>query len=97
MDCMTSLDNTKNSDCSTAGKGFARSEANDIVSENCLLPNGSGKGYAKTSNHLESAVEPNCSTAGKGFARTENNEIVAEDCPLPHGPGKGFAKTDPGS
>jgi hypothetical protein len=101
---MTNKDNKadKKPDCSTAGKGFARTETSDIVAENCALPDGPGKGYAKTDSGEErqsqsqpiKAKKPDCSTAGKGFARTENNDIAAEDCALPDGPGKGFAKTD---
>jgi hypothetical protein len=34
--------------CSTAGKGFARTENSDIVAEDCAMPDGPGKGYAKT-------------------------------------------------
>jgi hypothetical protein len=90
----------KKPDCSTAGKGFARTEASHIAAENCALPDGPGKGYAKTDSgeehqsHQIDNSKPDCSTAGKGFARTETNDIAAEDCALPDGPGKGYAKTD---
>lgn len=87
-------------DCSTAGKGFARTEGSDVVAEDCALPDGQGKGFAK-SEAGQPLAEPaaascggECATAGKGFARTEDNAIVAEDCALPDGPGKGFSKTD---
>lgn len=79
-------------DCSSAGKGFARTEGSDIVAENCPIPSGQDKCYARTE---EDDVPPvnHCASAGKGFARTDGNDIVAEDCALPHGQGKGFAKT----
>ncbi|MEG6584718.1 hypothetical protein [Dendrosporobacter sp. 1207_IL3150] len=87
-------------DCSSAGKGFARTEDNDIVAENCPLPSGQGKGFARTDADEEIGQacgingKRDCSTAGKGFARTDSNDIAPEDCALPDGPGKGFAKTE---
>lgn len=40
---------TKNeTDCSTSGKGFARTEENNIAPENCGCFSGAGKGFAKT-------------------------------------------------
>jgi hypothetical protein len=83
-------------DCSSAGKGFARTEGTDIAAENCPLPPAQGKGFARTEED-ETSSRPvgqcDCSSAGKGFARTDGNDIAAEDCALPNGPGKGFAKT----
>ena len=87
-------------DCSTAGKGFARTENSDIVAENCALPDNLAKGFAKTDSGEErlsqplDASTPDCSTAGKGFARTENSDIAAESCGLPDELAKGYAKTD---
>ena len=39
---------TARPDCSTAGKGFARTDKSKIVSEDCAQPQGQGKGFAKT-------------------------------------------------
>lgn len=46
---MTVKDNTIGTtpDCSTAGKGFARTDTTDIASEDCAMPDGPGKGFAK--------------------------------------------------
>lgn len=35
-------------DCSSAGKGFARTDGSDIVAEDCAMPDGPGKGFAKS-------------------------------------------------
>ncbi|MDR3590493.1 MAG: hypothetical protein P4N41_12640 [Negativicutes bacterium] len=90
-------------DCSSAGKGFARTDGSDIVAEDCAMPDGPGKGFAKSDSgkaaapsQSVTAPDPDCSSAGKGFARTDGSDIVAEDCAMPDGPGKGFAKSDPG-
>jgi len=86
-------------DCSTAGKGFARTENNGIVAEDCALPQGQGKGYAKSDPFINASgyQEVKCSTAGKGFAQSENSNLAPEDCPLPQGQGKGYAKTEKSS
>ena len=87
-----SEENQKIVDCSSAGKGFARTDGSEIAAENCPLPSGQDKGFARTD--ADDAPPANhCASAGKGFARTEGNDIVAEDCALPDGQGKGFAKT----
>lgn len=94
-------DDEKQAVCNNVGKGFAITGDSDIAAENCALPQGPGKGFAKTdpaapdeSKGEETAVD--CSNAGKGFANTDGNSIVPENCALPQGPGKGFAKTDTG-
>lgn len=84
--------------CSGTGKGFGRTDSSDIASESCPLPDGPGKGFAKSSAETADLQtveeEPDCSGAGKGFARTDDSDIASEDCLLPDGPGKGFAKRD---
>lgn len=83
-------------ECSTAGKGFARTQDTFIVPENCGLPErgfgltDAGKKTADTSCDCGSA---NCSTAGMGFARTDKTKIAPEDCV---NPSRGFATVDPG-
>nr|WP_092072538.1 hypothetical protein [Dendrosporobacter quercicolus]NSL48526.1 hypothetical protein [Dendrosporobacter quercicolus DSM 1736]SDM43528.1 hypothetical protein SAMN04488502_104235 [Dendrosporobacter quercicolus] len=83
-------------DCSSAGKGFARTDDSDIAPENCPLPPGQAKGFARTEDSDEPAAcgkGRDCSSAGKGFARSEDCEVAPEDCALPDGPGKGFVKS----
>jgi len=78
-------------DCSTAGKGFARTEDCHTASEDCCLPKG---GFDNTDFGKQDEVvqeDTNCSTAGKGFARTEDCHTVAENCCLSK---KGFDNTD---
>jgi len=81
-------------DCSTAGKGFARTEDSNITSESCgLPPRGYGNtDFGKKNEALqEDNSKPDCSTAGKGFARTENSNIAPENCAFPT---RGYAATD---
>ncbi|GEM_PF-1255936 len=85
-------------DCSTAGKGFARTENSNIASESCGLP---PRGYgntdfgkqdeAKEEAKQEDNSQLDCSTAGKGFARTEDSNIASESCGLPP---RGYGNTD---
>ncbi|GMB00793.1 hypothetical protein [Pelosinus sp. IPA-1] len=81
-------------DCSTVGKGFARTENNHIASESCGL---STRGFANTDFGKQDEItqEDNskldCSTAGMGFARTDRCKIAPENCAFPT---KGFATTD---
>lgn len=85
---------TKNiPDCSTAGKGFARTEGTEIASESCGLPE---RGFATTNVvaedvPTEATTVVDCSTAGMGFARTEKTNIASESCAFPT---KGFGTTD---
>lgn len=94
---MTTKNNEGNiPDCSTAGKGFARTENSDIASESCGLP---ARGFGNTDfGKQDEAVQndnsiPDCSTAGMGFARTDKTKIASENCALPS---RGFGTTDMG-
>ena len=86
-------------DCSTAGKGFARTGDTQIASESCGLPE---RGFATTDfgekkeNDVVKEETPvvDCSTAGMGFARTDKTKIASENCALPS---KGFGTTDYGN
>lgn len=81
-------------DCSTAGKGFARTGDTQIASESCGLPS---RGFATTDfGGKEDIVKDDtpvvdCSTAGMGFARTDKTQIAPENCAFPS---KGFGTTD---
>jgi len=81
-------------DCSTAGKGFARTENSHIASESCGLP---FRGFGKTDSGTQDEViekddsKLDCSTAGMGFARTDKCKIAPENCAFPT---KGFGTTD---
>lgn len=81
-------------DCSTAGKGFARTENRDIASESCGLP---ARGFGKTDFGQEAEAAPkedvlvDCSTAGMGFAHSDRTKIAPENCAFPT---KGFGTTD---
>lgn len=95
---MTEKDSRKEKvvDCSSAGKGFARTDDCDIAPENCPLPSGQAKGFARTGERDEPEAcgsGRDCSSAGKGFARSEDCDVAPEDCALPNGPGKGFSKS----
>lgn len=81
--------------CSTAGKGFARTGDTLIASESCGLP---ARGFATTdfgtttiSNVNEEDIIVDCSTAGMGFARTDKTKIAPDNCAFPS---RGFATTD---
>jgi hypothetical protein len=90
----TKNDKESTPDCSTAGKGFARTENSHIASENCGLP---VRGFGNIDFGDEEEVEPkdnskpDCSTAGMGFARTDKCKIAPENCAFPT---KGFGTTD---
>jgi hypothetical protein len=81
-------------DCSTAGKGFARTENSNIASESCGLP---FRGFGNTDFGKEAEVTPkdnsipDCSTAGMGFARTDTCKIAPENCAFPT---KGYGTVD---
>lgn len=81
-------------DCSTAGKGFARTEDSTIASESCGLPS---RGFGTTDFGKQDDVTPkdnniqDCSTAGMGFARTDKTKTASENCAFPT---KGFGTTD---
>ena len=92
---MTTQKNEENiPDCSTAGKGFARTEDTRIASESCGLPL---RGFGNTDFGKEDEVTQkddsilDCSTAGMGFARTDKTKIAPENCAFPT---KGFGTTD---
>lgn len=80
--------------CSTAGKGFARTGDIQIASENCGLPS---RGFATTDFEVKKDIRKeanenlDCSTAGMGFARTDRTKIAPENCAFPS---KGFGTTD---
>lgn len=83
-------------DCSTAGKGFARTGDTEIASESCGLPE---RGFATIDSGDKDEVLKkdnlilDCSTAGMGFARTDKTKIASENCAFPN---KGFGTVDSG-
>ncbi|MDF2634932.1 MAG: hypothetical protein K0R78_1806 [Pelosinus sp.] len=81
-------------DCSTAGKGFARTGNSNIASESCGLPF-RGFGNIDFGKQEEVAQKVNinldCSTAGMGFARTDRCKIAPENCAFPT---RGFGTVD---
>ncbi len=90
----TNKNEEKVQDCSTAGKGFARTGNTEIASESCGLPN---RGFGNTDFGKKKEVtsednsQTDLSTAGMGFARTDKCKIVPENCVSQS---KGFGTTD---
>ncbi|SEP39649.1 hypothetical protein SAMN04490178_12447 [Propionispora vibrioides] len=83
-------------ECSTAGKGFARTQDTAIAPESCGLPErgfGLTNAGKKASDASCGCGPTDCSTAGMGFARTDKTKIAPEDCA---NPSRGFATVDTG-